>query len=214
MTDVPKRSATGITTVTWTSGFTIATGPRLRLMLNQVADTKDANRQFLSIRLQGTTSNRDAIGARVVVRAPNQPVRLQTLSAGDAYLSQSSKSLHFGMGDAPTVDGVEVRWPNGQWESFDGVAVNGRYLLVEGTGRAQQVATRRHTELSPGPNEAGKDPRWERIVLASPVPLPIPAVRRRCEQSATHSRLGKALSSGRFMGELVPGVYGRAHSAS
>jgi tetratricopeptide (TPR) repeat protein len=64
------------------------------------------------------------------------PVLIQTLRAGDAYLSQSSKWLHFGLGSQADVEKVEVRWPSGTVESFSNVRAGGRYEIVEGRGQA------------------------------------------------------------------------------
>ena len=82
------------------------TGPRLRFMKNQtIRHSTPAHAQFLSIGLQGTKSNRDAIGARVevVTDQSNDDRMVATLTAGDAFLSQSSKWLHFGLSDATEV---------------------------------------------------------------------------------------------------------------
>ena len=102
-----------------------------------------ATSQFVALRLQGTKSNRDAIGARVEVVLSGEdsddtaPHHIQTLYAGHGYLSQSSKWLHFGLGKSQ-VQRVIVRWPAGQSETFTGVEAGRRYLIVEGRGRAQQ----------------------------------------------------------------------------
>ena len=72
--------------------------PRLRFFRNDVP----IDNHHLTIRLQGTapTTNRDAIGARVkVIIAGSQPL-IKTLRAGESFLSQSSKALHFGLGRA------------------------------------------------------------------------------------------------------------------
>ncbi len=65
---------------------------------------------------EGTTSNRDAIGARVIVRTANPTHTLmRTVRAGDGFLSQSSKWLHFGLGTADLRE-VTIRWPHGEQE--------------------------------------------------------------------------------------------------
>ncbi|MFC1759188.1 ASPIC/UnbV domain-containing protein [Planctomycetota bacterium] len=95
----------------WTTN---RTGPRLRLMRNNLS----SDARHLSINLQGTTCNRDAIGARVRVKlSGHDDPLIKTLRAGEGYLSQSSKTLHFGLGDS-TVESVTVRWPGGDVESF------------------------------------------------------------------------------------------------
>ena len=105
------------------------TGPRLRLMRNSTIDGSrhHTDHGYVAFRLRGTESNRDAIGARVTVElapragsspSPASPKLIQTLRAGDAFLSQSSKWLHFGLGSDTDVAKVEVRWPSGTRGKF------------------------------------------------------------------------------------------------
>ena len=123
--------------------FRNRTAPRLRLMVNQTEAGTEAKR-FVAFKLTGTQCNRDAIGARVELKvhgsggsAQGQPsTRLQTLHAGDGFLSQSSKWLHFGLGNQQQIDEVLVHWPGGETESFGSVQPGGRYLLREGSSQA------------------------------------------------------------------------------
>ena len=116
--------------------ITNRTAPRLRLMRN-VSDQK-AGGGSIGLRLKGVTCNRDAIGARVEVYVSGDPKPLiRTMSAGEGFLSQSSKWLHVGLGRANSIEQVTVRWPGGAAEDFQGVAVNGRYVLSQGSGAAQ-----------------------------------------------------------------------------
>jgi peroxiredoxin/Flp pilus assembly protein TadD len=113
--------------------------PRLRLLRN---DGSGKN-HFLALRLRGEAPavNRDAIGSRVEVVLKNKsaPRLVQTLRGGQGFLAQSSKWVHLGLGDEEHIESIQVRWPDGRRESFPGVPVDGRYLLVQGTGRAETV---------------------------------------------------------------------------
>ena len=155
------------------------TAPRLRLLLNRRGNR---GRQFVALRLRGTKSNRDGIGAVVEVRCDsdaNAPGKrlVRSLRAGDLFLSQSSRWLHFGLGEeGREISSVEVLWPGGRREQFRGVATNGRYLLEEGRGKAEpwQRTTRAETtelRTTPAPTvtHAGT-PR--RIILPRAVPFP------------------------------------------
>ena len=72
-------------------------------------------------KLRGTgKSNRDAIGARVFVHLEGRVLR-QTLQAGDSFLAQSSKTLHFGLGEAEQIEQVRVVWPDGSEQRVRGV---------------------------------------------------------------------------------------------
>ena len=108
--------------------------PQLRFLRNDVENQHG----FVALQLRGSHSNRDAIGARVevVLQDARVPALIRTLTAGDGYLTQSSKWLHFGLGSASRIKEIRVRWPAGNVERFDGLQLNRRYLLIEGTGHA------------------------------------------------------------------------------
>ena len=71
---------------------------------------------WLQLRLQGTRSNRDAIGARVVVKTATRSL-LRLLDGGNGYSSQSSARVHFGLGAEDAVTSVTVHWPSGQTQA-------------------------------------------------------------------------------------------------
>jgi enediyne biosynthesis protein E4 len=104
-------------------------------------DLKSAN-HWLKVRLQGTKSNRAAIGATVNVRAGKLSQTDPVLSQS-SFLSHNDLRLHFGLGDAARVDGITVHWPSGDVEEFPGTAADGLVLLVEGTGKTQAVPLRK-----------------------------------------------------------------------
>ena len=143
------------------------TGPRLRFLRN----TGPEEAGWLKLDLRGTECNRDAIGASVTVAAGGREYR-QTLHAGEGYLSQSSKRLHFGLGEAASVERVSVRWPGGETEVFEGPALNGRYLLVQGTGTAEPVAARGHDfDAFEAQHETRFEGRADRAVLVAKLPM-------------------------------------------
>jgi hypothetical protein len=75
--------------------------------------------RWLIVRLIGTKSNRDGIGARVIV---GNQVRTMTTAIG--YASSSHSGLHFGMGTAASVDRVEIQWPSGTRQTLERVKTN------------------------------------------------------------------------------------------
>ena len=89
---------------------------------------------FLNILLNGTESNRSAIGARVTVTAEGRK-RIDEVISGGSYYSQNSFTLHFGLGAAKEADEVEIRWPSG---------------TVQKTGKVAADQTLRIKEQSPG----------------------------------------------------------------
>src|ERR1700688_3262638 len=84
-------------------------------------------------KLVGTKSNRAAIGARVTIRAAGVK-QFSEVRGGASYLSQNDLRLHFGLGMAPKMDSVEIRWPNGTTEMLQNVAADSIYTIVEGAG--------------------------------------------------------------------------------
>jgi thiol-disulfide isomerase/thioredoxin len=97
---------------------------------------------WLNIRLRGTKSNRDAIGARVTVVSAGRTMIRET-TAGTGYLSQLPNEVFFGLGTADSVESVTVRWPCGDVQKFGGASPNRRLLLVEGELAARELETRR-----------------------------------------------------------------------
>ncbi len=85
---------------------------------------------YVAFQLQGTQSNRDAVGALIRVPLGDQTLVRQLHSAG-GYLSQSSKTIHFGIPDDTPLKRVEVSWPSGQVQVLSNVEVNRLHRLVE-----------------------------------------------------------------------------------
>ena len=86
---------------------------------------------WLQVALEGTRSNRDAVGALVIAHVGGRRQARQ-VAAGEGFLSSSSRVLHFGLGAATSVDALEIRWPSGAREVFHGVAANQRVAIREG----------------------------------------------------------------------------------
>ncbi|MDX1382159.1 MAG: CRTAC1 family protein [Thermoanaerobaculia bacterium] len=85
---------------------------------------------YLRVRLRGTRSNRDGLGARVVVRT-RQGVQTRYHDGASGYLSHSSQPLYFGLGAARRVERVEVLWPSGTRQRVGDVDVNTTVEIVE-----------------------------------------------------------------------------------
>ncbi len=85
---------------------------------------------WLAIKLRGTKSNRDGIGAKVEVFAGDKRWTAERV-AGSGYLSQNEERLHFGLGPATTVDKILVHWPSGREQALDKQAVDRVLLITE-----------------------------------------------------------------------------------
>ncbi len=99
------------------------------LLVNQAKNTN----HWLGLLLIGTKSNRDAIGARVTV-VGGARTWVDEVRSGSSYSSSSDLRLHFGLGAAPALTGIDVRWPNGREEHFTAPAMERVVDLTEGTG--------------------------------------------------------------------------------
>ena len=92
-------------------------------------DTVNSN-NWVQFKLQGTVSNRDAVGTEVSVTAGGV-TRLRQVEAGSGYSSQNDLVLSFGLGSATVIDAIEIRWPSGQVQMITPPAVNTRATVVE-----------------------------------------------------------------------------------
>jgi enediyne biosynthesis protein E4 len=82
------------------------------------------------IRLVGTKSNRDAIGARVRIFA-GDATQSRLVKGGSSYLSQSELPLTFGLGKREKVDRLVIGWPSGATEEYKNLAAGRAYECVE-----------------------------------------------------------------------------------
>jgi len=88
---------------------------------------------WITVRLVGSKSNRDGIGARVRIDAGKQ--KQTTLVRGDgSYMSHSDTRAHFGLGETARVERLEIRWPSGVVDTATGLAADRFYVAREGSG--------------------------------------------------------------------------------
>jgi len=98
---------------------------------------------WISFELQGTKTNRLAIGAMVRVTA-GKMTQTDEVRSGGSYLSQNDLRLHFGLGAATKIDAVEIRWPSGTIDKLPAkdLAVDRFYYVLEGKGLVAADAIR------------------------------------------------------------------------
>ncbi len=85
---------------------------------------------WIELKLEGTQSNRSALGALVRIEATSGK-QWQTVRSGSSYLSQSDLALHFGLSMDSAVKSIEVEWPSGKKQRFLNVPARKRYVLRE-----------------------------------------------------------------------------------
>lgn len=98
----------------------------LLLYKNAVA----ADNHWVQFDLEGTRSNRSAIGAQVRVRWNGQE-QVQEVSGGSGFCSQNQRRLHFGLGRTPAIAKVEIRWPSGIKQTLESLGVDRIHKLKE-----------------------------------------------------------------------------------
>ena len=119
-------------------GFPDLVSHQVGLNATVISATPNEN-HFLKVRTQGTSVNRDAIGAEVLVYHSSEQnigmneVKVDVVFCGDKYLSQNSRFLQFGLGSSTQVDSVVVQWPGGEEESFMGLSIDESVVLIEGS---------------------------------------------------------------------------------
>ena len=84
---------------------------------------------WIAVKLVGSKSNRDGIGARLEVSAGSKRWTAERVAA-TGYLSQDDARVHFGLGTATTVDKITIRWPDGREQIIEKPAVD-RVITVE-----------------------------------------------------------------------------------
>jgi tetratricopeptide (TPR) repeat protein len=143
-------------------------GPQVRLLRNEWG----LGRRAFAVRLTGGPSNRDAIGAAVEVEWAGKRT-IAFVQAGSGYLSQHTKTLHFGLGDASVADRIAIRWPSGLRQEFHNVEAGFRYYVTEGDNQLRREAFAQHQPLQPAPSVLPENrPGFEETWLLQPVPIP------------------------------------------
>jgi hypothetical protein len=153
-TDISAEAGPGITAMNSSRGLAIGdlwNDGRLSAVISNmngppsllVNDARNAN-HWIAFRLVGAPiplapqlsahrSSRDAIGARITMKAGSR-LFVDEVRSGSSYDSNNDMRVHFGLGSATKLDSVEVRWPSGLVEKFDNLAVDKIHTLKEGFG--------------------------------------------------------------------------------
>jgi tetratricopeptide (TPR) repeat protein/peroxiredoxin len=140
--------------------------PQIRVFRND----RPSGNHSLAIRLAGTKSNRDAIGARVTVDTGETQL-VRSLALGSGFLSQHSKELLFGLGAVRHGVKVSVRWPSGDEQTFDDVPVDRRVFVEEGQAEVRSDRFRDNVTAAVAPLPEPLPPPSS-IWLYEPYPAP------------------------------------------
>jgi hypothetical protein len=105
----------------------------------QLLKNRGGPERWIELRLVGTRSNHDAVGARIRLRS-DRGWQTREVNAGSAYLSAQSLIQHFGLGPDKRALEVQIAWPSGAHTSLEQLDAGHRYVVTEGADRAALVA--------------------------------------------------------------------------
>jgi enediyne biosynthesis protein E4 len=86
-------------------------------------NTVQPGRHWIDVSLEGTRSNRSAIGARVELQWSGR-AQVQEVQGGNGFSSQNDRRIHYGLGPAAKVDRLVIRWPSGKTQTIENPAVD------------------------------------------------------------------------------------------
>ena len=97
---------------------------------------------WITFRLEGVRSNRDAIGARIEINAGGR-TQVAEVRSGSSYLSHNDIRVHFGLGDGDRIDRVRVHWPNSAMQEFTNLTADRFVTIREGQGFSSTSSDRK-----------------------------------------------------------------------
>ncbi|HXF27160.1 MAG TPA: CRTAC1 family protein [Bryobacteraceae bacterium] len=142
---------------------------------------------WIGIKTIGVKSNRDAIGARVEVRAGGL-LQIDEVRSGGSYLSQNDLRLHFGLGAASEIDELTIRWPSGLVDRWKNIPIDKQIIVEEGAPSWRVANTRPVFQRLSGIHRPSAN-----SARSGPCVLPCAA-----RHSQDKSRRGSAISAARI----------------
>jgi thioredoxin-like negative regulator of GroEL len=149
------------------------TAPRVRIFENRLPVRPDSS---ILIKLTGTKTNRDAIGSRVTLALEQggKAIEIQrALRAGEGFLSQSSKWLHFGIPKNATISNLTVHWFGQDEQIFTGIKPGKSFELIQGNETAQENPRIPISSPSIRPHDEGIN---DTTIAHLERPLPLPRI--------------------------------------
>lgn len=93
-------------------------------------NTVATDEEWIEFQLEGSKSNRSAIGAQVTL-VWNGQKQIQEVSGGSGFAAQNDRRLHFGLGKTPQIERAIIRWPSGKIQTMHGLAPDRLYKIEE-----------------------------------------------------------------------------------
>ena len=144
--------------------------PQIRVLRNET----ETSNHSIAFRLVGRESNRNAVGTVVRIETPAGQ-RTKQVMLGSGFVSQSTKTLYFGLGPQERVERATVSWPSGRQQTFTDLPAEHRITIVEGEDEFTAVPFQpRNSDqrvCAPQPLPPSTSPR-EGIAMLGPVAMP------------------------------------------
>lgn len=109
-------------------------------------NNSNANTHFLNVDLEGSASNKGAIGARAMIYG-SWGVQMREVKAGESYGTVNSSILHFGIGSSTEIDSVVIKWPSGARQVIDSPQIDQFVSVIESTCIAPEAIITSPTSL-------------------------------------------------------------------
>ena len=159
--------------------------PQLRLLRNDLP----TSHRSVAFRLEGTESNRDAVGARLVLETATGRRLTRSVRSGSGFRSQPSRTAHFGLGGEEAIRELTVFWPSGAVDRHRGIPSGHLVSLKEGTREVDALPFEDPAETQLGPAAADPEPAATRTGIWLTEATPAPQLR------------GRTLDGGEFLPE-------------
>jgi hypothetical protein len=117
----------------WNDGRISAVISNMNAMPSLLVNEVRNENHWIAIHTIGTKSNRDGIGARILVKTSAR-VFVDEVRSGSSYISNSDMRVHFGLGKTDKIESIEIRWPTGATERFSSARIDQVVTLTEGKG--------------------------------------------------------------------------------
>jgi len=138
-------------------------GPQIRFFQN----SNPSGGHGINVHLSGKSCNKDAIGARVILKTRSKLPQSRTVTAGSGFLAQSSKNLHFGLAKEDIIEEIEIHWPGNKTQIVSNI-VPGNYHIKQGSDPVQFEVSSNQITKDPNPVS---DTVIDRTFLSQRLPL-------------------------------------------
>ena len=121
--------------------------PQLRLMRNDF----ESGHHSIAFRLEGTKSNRDAAGARLVLETASGRKLTRDVRSGSGFRSQPTRAVYFGLGDETAIKQLTIDWPSGGTETLTNLSAGNIIDVREGQNEPRAHPFKKHDAPEPPP---------------------------------------------------------------